>query len=310
MERLREQSPNSNSLFPGSNRTYISGVEILEQNSHLIFTCKSEEDIVTALNYAKEQGMKAITNENMETFPAGNRKEKELLIDVSNMKEIIVDRENRVVTAEAGATIGEINSVLQLKGMAAISPVLLDNRLTGTALSTGAGFIKGLDESLCDAVISICFLTEEGKVTEVNAVDNSSLYWKLRAGKEPGIITTVKFQVQYRIPEVLALSVIYDYKDRRKIAEGIRIYNKVIPDAVSYEVKTAWLPDSPFYSKELRNRRVIAITGHYEGDPSLPEGEELIQPLRELAEPILDNTDVVLMKDLYKKQSILLTGKN
>lgn len=80
-------------------------------------------------------------------------------------------------------------------------------------------------------------------------------------------------------------------KDAKEILQKAETFLAIAPDeAVSVNMTIAVLPPAPFLPEFLHFKKVIMFLGIYAGDAK--EGKAVIQPLRELAEPLVDQSGV------------------
>jgi len=86
------------------------------------------------------------------------------------------------------------------------------------------------------------------------------------------------------LPEVFAGSVIYPASG--EILHRYREWTKRVPDEITSIARFLHLPPLPEIPELLRDRPLLTLAACYAGPG--PEGAELIAPLREPGEPVLD----------------------
>jgi hypothetical protein len=74
--------------------------------------------------------------------------------------------------------------------------------------------------------------------------------------------------------------------DASKVLDAFRTFVKSTPDEVTAMLLYYWVPPGPPFPEELWGQPVIVLPTIYSGD--LEEGERLLQPVRQFAEPIFD----------------------
>ena len=117
--------------------------------------------------------------------------------------------------------------------------------------------------------------------------------WALRGGGGNfGVVTQFQFALHNVGPEILVLDVMYDYKDAKQILQKAQEFLQTAPDeALSINITVTILPPAPFLPEFLHFKKVIMFLGAYVGDAE--EGIQIIQPLRELAKPIIDHRSII-----------------
>jgi FAD/FMN-containing dehydrogenase len=140
----------------------------------------------------------------------------------------------------------------------------------------------------CDNLVSAQVVTADGRIVTASAAENADLLWGLRGGGGNfGIVTEFEFRLHPVGPEVMAVVTFYAGELDEAVLRFFRDYTATAPDEVgAVAVQGVVPPDHPAYPPELYGRRFILVGGVYAGDPA--EGERAMQPLRSVAEPLLD----------------------
>jgi FAD/FMN-containing dehydrogenase len=121
----------------------------------------------------------------------------------------------------------------------------------------------------------------------VDADNDSDLFWALRGGGGSfGVVTAMEFDLA-EVPEVFAGSVIYPADERsREILDRYFEWSAALPNDVTSIVRFLHLPPLPQIPEPLQDKPLITLGACYAGPES--EGAELVQPIRELGEPVMD----------------------
>lgn len=265
----------------------------IDKNPALIVVCETEEDVVDAVKLAKENQWSISVRSGGHHIGGFAVCEGGLMIDVSNMNKIAVDVERKVVEVESGAKSGEVNAETQKYGLAVPLGTASGTGIAGVALSGGIGYLRGVYGLTCDNIVGARLVTAEGELLEVNEENHPDLFWAIRGGGGNfGVVTKLQFAAYEVGPEVLAIDVMYDFKDAKQILQKAQQFVEQAPDeAISINLTVAVLPPAPFLPEFLHFKKVIMLLGVYGGNAK--DGEAIIQPLRELAEPLVDQTGVM-----------------
>lgn len=265
-----------------------------------IVVCQSEEDVVTAVKFANEKGL-SITARGGGHHLAGTAVcDNGIMIDLSEMKQVIVDEEKCIAYVEGGATLGDIDAETQKFGLAVPTGTVSETGVAGLALSGGMGYLRGKYGLTLDNIIGANIVTAAGQLLSINEENHKELFWAIRGGGGNfGIVTKFIFKLHSVGPEVLAADVMYDYQDARQILKKAQAFLNNAPDEVSFNLLAAELPKAPFLPEALHYKKVVMLSGMYSGDPK--DGGEAIQPLRELATPIADQSGITTYIELQKK---------
>jgi FAD/FMN-containing dehydrogenase len=141
-------------------------------------------------------------------------------------------------------------------------------------------------------VRAIELVTADGEQRRVDAATDPDLFWALRGGGGSfGVVTALSYDLA-ELPEVFAGSAIYPADDGSKqIVDRYFEWARELPNDVTSIVRFLHLPPLPMVPEPLRDRPLITIGACYAGPES--DGAELVQPIRELAEPVMDTFETM-----------------
>ncbi|WLR48643.1 FAD-binding oxidoreductase [Halobacillus litoralis] len=266
----------------------------------VIVVCKDAQDVSEAVMYATENDLEIAVRGGGHHVSGTSLTEGGLLIDLSQMTTVDVHKESQIVSVQGGATLADIDEETQKHGLAMPTGTVSETGIAGLALSGGVGYLRGVLGLSCDQLVEANVVTASGEQKVVNKDTNDDLFWAIRGGGGNfGVVTEFKFNLHLVGPEVLAFNVMYDLKDGMKVFRGLNEYLMTAPDEVSVNMTVMDLPPAPMLPEFLHNKSVMVIAGMYAGDAD--EGQGIINPLRKLAEPIIDQTGVIPYTDLQKK---------
>jgi FAD/FMN-containing dehydrogenase len=124
-------------------------------------------------------------------------------------------------------------------------------------------------------------------VRRASASENEDLFWAVRgAGSNFGVVTSFEFQAHPVGPTVMVGAIFYPLDQATNVLPAWRDYMATAPDELS-SLALVWSvpPEEPF-PPHAHGAPVVVIAGVYAG--SVEDGEPVIQPLRELGEPLVD----------------------
>ncbi|MFJ8244325.1 FAD-binding oxidoreductase [Peribacillus asahii] len=274
---------------------------VIDRKPAAIVVCESEDDVIAAVQFAKENELSISIRGGGHHVAGLAVCDEGVMIDLSHMRKVTVDEKRQVAVVEGGATLGDIDLETQKYGLAVPTGTVSETGVAGLALNGGIGYLRGKYGLTCDNLVGARVVTADGVVLEVNEKNHQDLFWAIRGGSGNfGVVTRFEFALHAVGPEVLAWDVMYDFKDAKDILNKVQQFLAQAPDeAVSLNITAAVLPPAPFLPEFLHHKKVIMLLGIYAGDAK--EGRTVIQPLRELAEPIVDQTGVVPFVAFQKK---------
>ena len=137
-----------------------------------------------------------------------------------------------------------------------------------------------------DNLLSVDIVTADGQLRTASENENEDLFWAVRgAGSNFGVVTSFEFQAHPVGPMVMVGAVFYATRTRRRCC---RPGGTTWPGAGRAELRRLLLerpPGEPFPA-EHHGKPVFIVAAAYSG--AVEDGEPVVQPLRELAEPLID----------------------
>lgn len=261
--------------------------KMIDKYPTLIVRCTGTADVVAAVNFARQHSILLAVRGGGHGAAGNATCDGGLMIDLSLMKGIHVDTKKRTARAQGGVTWGDLDHETQLHGLATPGGVVSTTGIAGLTLGGGYGHLRRKYGLSCDNLISLEIVTADGQVLTASEGENNDLFWALRGGGGNfGVVTSFEYQLHSVGPIVNFLGVMYPLEKMAEILPAWRDCMAEAPPEFSCNCFCWVIPDAPDFPPEARNKDIIALGGVHCGP--LDEGTAFIQPLRELAEPLLD----------------------
>ena len=118
-----------------------------------------------------------------------------IVLDLSAMKGMHIDDEQRTVWAQSGLTAGELTKALGAHGLAVGFGDAGSVGIGGITLGGGVGFLVRKHGLTIDSLLALEVVTADGRHLVVDAENHPDLFWALRGGGGNfGVVTRFKFQ--------------------------------------------------------------------------------------------------------------------
>jgi FAD binding domain len=159
--------------------------------------------------------------------------------------------------------------------------------VAGLTLHGGTGHLRRKHGLSIDNLLSVDLVTADGELRRASATENEDLFWAVRgAGSNFGVVTSFEFQAHPVGPMVMVGAVFYPLDEIQSVLPAWRDFVSSAPNALS-SIALCWSvpPHEPF-PPEHHGKPVLLVAGGYAGP--VEEGEAVVQPLRELGEPLID----------------------
>jgi FAD/FMN-containing dehydrogenase len=260
---------------------------LIDRRPALIAQCSGAADVVDAVNFAREHDLLVSVKAGGHNVAGNAVNDGGLVIDLSHMRGVHVDPSSARVRVQGGATLGDMDRETQLFGLAVPAGVVSTTGVAGLTLHGGAGHLRRKYGLTIDNLLSVDIVTADGVLRRASATENEDLFWAVRgAGSNFGVVTSFEFQAHPIGPMVMVGAIFYPLEESRTLLPAWRDYVSSAPNEMS-SVALCWSvpPHEPF-PPELHGRPAVVIAASYAG--AVEEGEPVIQPLRELGEPLID----------------------
>jgi FAD/FMN-containing dehydrogenase len=246
-------------------------------------------DVIDAVKFARAQGLVFAIRAGGHSVAGLSSIDGGLLLDLSLMNGVHIDPDNKTVTCQGGARWGDVDRDTAVFGLVAPGGIVSDTGVAGLTLGGGEGWVRRKYGLACDNLLEAQVVTAEGEVVTANAKTNKDLFWALRGGGGNfGVVTSFTFKLSPLPPVVGAAITFYPAADAEKVLRGYRDFMKNAPDEVTALCACTTLPASEHTPPQIHNVPMISVGAVYVGDPE--KGLKLMQPLRELAEPLADTS--------------------
>lgn len=260
----------------------------IDKRPALIAQCVGTADVIDAVNFARKHDLRVAVRGGGHNVAGHAMCDDGLVIDLSPMTGVRVDVAAQTVRADGGCTLGDVDRETQAFGLAAPLGVVSLTGIAGLTLCGGLGWLRRKHGMACDALISADVVTADGKLVTASKDKNPNLFWAIRGGGGNfGIVTSFEYQLYPVGPLVTLCAPFYRLGDNApEITRRWTEFMAAAPEDVSSNLLMWTIPPHPAFPEELHGTPFVAPAAVHTG--ALEDGEQLLRPLRELGEPILD----------------------
>ena len=155
---------------------------LIDDRPAVIVRCTGVEDIGVAFDFARTHGLEVAVRGGGHN-PAGHCVcEGGLVIDLSTMRDVVVDRESRTAQAQGGATWFDFDSATQAAGLVTPGGIVGSTGVAGLSLGGGIGHLTAQFGLTCDNIVGAELVIPGGTVVHARPGENPELLWGLRGG--------------------------------------------------------------------------------------------------------------------------------
>ena len=177
---------------------------MIDRRPHVIVRCAGVDDVVAAVNLAREAGAGVAVRGGSHSVPGFGTADDAVVIDLVRMQAVEVDSARKTARAQGGATWGVFNDATHEHGLATTGGIISTTGVGGLTLGGGIGYLSRGYGLSCDNLRAAEVVTADGRILAASENENEDLFWALRGGGGNfGAVTAIELPL-YEVPEVYA----------------------------------------------------------------------------------------------------------
>jgi len=260
---------------------------MIDRRPHAVVRCTSTEDVVAAVDYARESGLAVAVRCGGHSVPGFGTADDAVVADLTGMRQVDVDPEGRTARAQGGNTWGTFNEATQAHGLATTGGIISTTGVGGLTLGGGIGYLaRGVGLS-CDNLISAEVVTADGRTLRANENENDDLFWAIRGGGGNfGVVTEFEFQL-HPVSEIYGGPIFYELEDAGTVLRFYRDFIEEAPEAFGGFPAWQIAPPLPFIPEDRHGEPFLAFVACWAGP--VEEGEKMLEPLHDVAPVVAEH---------------------
>ena len=260
---------------------------MIDKRPLLIARCADVADVIAAVRFARENELLTAVRGGGHNGPGLGSCNDGLVIDLSPMKGVRVDPENRTVWAEAGCTQGGVDHAAHAFGLAVPAGIVSTTGIAGLTLGGGHGYLSRKYGLTIDNLLEADVVLADGRLVTARATQNEDLFWALRGGGGNfGVVTSFLYKV-HPVSMVYGGPIFWELKDAPRVMKWYRQFLPQAPLDLSPFVHLGTVPSGEPFPKDLWGKKTCGVVVCYTGP--LDQAEAAVKPIRQaLPPPILD----------------------
>jgi FAD/FMN-containing dehydrogenase len=258
---------------------------MIDKRPRLIARVRDVADVIAAVNAGRESGLEIAIRGGGHNGPGLGSVDDGLVIDLSELRGVIVDPDERIAHVLGGSLLGDVDHATQPFGLVTPLGVLSTTGVGGLTLGGGLGNLTRTLGLSIDNVVEADVVLADGSFVTANDSKHPDLFWALRGGGGNfGVVTRFAFRLS-EIPTVSAGPMFWTLDRGPEILAWYRDFIQTAPDELNGWFGFMTVPPAPPFPDELQLQKVAAILFCWAGDPA--DADEALAPARAL-EPALD----------------------
>jgi FAD/FMN-containing dehydrogenase len=274
---------------------------MIDRKPAAVVRCLGGADVIACVQFAKDTGILLCIKGGGHNIAGLAAADGALLLDMSLMRGVWVDLQQKVAHAQAGCLLGDVDRETQIHGLAAILGFVSLTGIAGLTLGGGFGYLTRRWGWTSDNVVGMDVVTAEAKVVRASASENPDLFWGLRGGGGNfGVVTGIDYALFPVGPEVVGGLVAWPASEAPGVLDLYRSLAEAAPPELTLVALMRPAPPAPWLPKEMHGKPIVALLACYSGKPE--EGEKTVAAIKSFGKPV---GDVLVRRPYTQLQSLL-----
>ena len=156
---------------------------MIDRKPALIVRCLGAADVIASVQFAREHNLLLCIKGGGHNIAGLAMADGALLLDMSLMRGVWVDKQAAIAHAQAGCLLGDVDRETQLDGLAAVLGFVSQTGVAGLTLGGGFGYLTRRWGWTTDNVVGMDVVTANGQRVRASSDENADLFWGLRGGR-------------------------------------------------------------------------------------------------------------------------------
>jgi FAD/FMN-containing dehydrogenase len=251
---------------------------MIDKRPALIVRCHSAADVIAAVNVARDGGLPIAVRGGAHGISGAGTCNDGVVIDLSEMKGISIDRVARTARAEPGLRWTEFDRETQAFGLATTGGTVGDTGIAGLTLGGGFGWLGGRLGMTVDNVIGADVILASGELVRADEAEHRDLFWAIRGGGGNfGIVTAFEYRLHPIGPTIVGGLAMHPFARAREVLRFYGGFLRTAPDDLTVAAVLLTGPDG---------QKACATMAAYAGE--VEEGQKAVQPIKDFGPPVMD----------------------
>jgi FAD/FMN-containing dehydrogenase len=252
--------------------------KVHDKHPAVIARCVGTADVVAALRYARANDLEIAVRSGGRHMAGFASSDGGLVIDLSLMRGVKVDRREQTAWVQAGCRGGDVQAETLCYGLGAVTGAGSTTGIGGVNLHGGVGWMSPKLGWGSDTILELELLTADGDVLHVAPDEHADLFWAARgAASNFGVVTWMKLKLAPVAEKILAGSLIYAGDQIPDVLRALRELDRTGSDHFQIMLDFLSAPPEEWVPEELHGKLALSVTLVHVGE--LADAETELGPL-------------------------------
>ncbi|HEY8446095.1 MAG TPA: FAD-binding oxidoreductase [Thermomicrobiales bacterium] len=280
---------------PGYDEARLPFSFLVDPRPLAIVQAANDDDIVAAIDFARDYDLPLTVRGGGHGLRMDSMVDDAIAIDLSHMKAVQIDPEERIARVQGGATSGDLTDAAHEHGLALSTGDTASVGLGGLVTGGGIGFMVRKYGLAIDNLLSARVVTASGEIMIASETENPDLFWAIRGGGGNfGVVSEFTFRLA-PVEQVLGGELILPAS--HDVIRGYLDYLVAAPEELTVIAHLMRVPPLPNVPEPMVGKLVLSMFVTWAGDETA--GERALAPLRALATPLVDTIKLIPYRAMY-----------
>lgn len=244
---------------------------------------RGADDVSTIIDFAHEHSLLVGMRGGGHNIAGTSIAPDGLTIDMSLMRSVSVDPGRRVVHAQPGCVLGDVDAATQEHGLATVLGFVSETGIAGLTLGGGWGYLTRRFGWTVDNLEEVEVVTADAEIRTANRDSNEDLFWAVRGGSGNfGVVTRFTYRLHEIGPMITGGLVAWSAERAEEVLAAYKEITATAPRELTLATVVRMAPPAPFVPEEWHGKPIVAIVACYTGD----DPDRALAPIRDLPEPV------------------------
>lgn len=259
---------------------------MIDKKPAMIAQCRDVQDVITCVKFAKTNDLLLAVRGGGHNAGGLGLADDALVIDLSMMKDIQVNKEARLVKVQGGVLLKELDAATHQFGMAVPAGIFGSTGVAGLTLGGGLGYLTRHYGLSIDNLLEAEVVLADGRLVVASSTENQDLFWALRGGGGNfGVVVSFVFKLS-PVHTVYGGPMLWNISDTKEMLRWFDEFIRNAPDNINGFFATLTVPPVAPFPEHLHLKKMCGVVWCFSGE--LDKAEEVFKTIRAKKTPELD----------------------
>jgi FAD/FMN-containing dehydrogenase len=251
----------------------------------LVLQPASAHDVAAAVGFAREHGLLLSVKGGGHNIAGTSMAPGGLTLDLSGMREVIVDPQAKLAHVGPGCLLGEVDQATQAHGLATVLGFVSETGVAGLTLGGGFGYLARRFGWTVDNLDEVEIVCADGQIRTASRDQHPELFWALRGGGGNfGVVTRFSFRLHQVGPMITGGLIIWSAERADEVLAAYRELTESAPRELTAATIVRLAPPAPFLPQAWHGKPIAGMILCHSGT----NADADLAPVRALGNPIVD----------------------